>query len=287
MTSCALFVELWQADERAGPSCPPARDLFDPQVGSKSATAVSSCDRPAGASTARRSRRRSAPEASTPCTFPASMFRVVGWWASSKRSISAQFCRTPWCFLVFRERTNALARANEAAPERRATSLRIASLARFSVYLSIGTLTRLVGAKTPPRVACVGGADDWCYEIGGAGAPEPTSSWGAAADAMCPRGLHPLSARCSICAYSREGGPRQHGGVSRLFSPPVSRESPPPAPIDAFRRFELACFEAEAVARHALIVLLSLSIAAHDLALIEALAQALRDRGLVSPRASL
>ena len=69
------------------------------------------------------------------------------------------------------------------------------------------------------------------------------------------------------------------------FSPPSSaprRTPPPPAPVSAFGRFEGACFEAEPGAPHALIVFYRSIYLAGDLAPIEALAQALRDKGFAT-----
>ena len=62
----------------------------------------------------------------------------------------------------------------------------------------------------------------------------------------------------------------------------AAASSPPPAPVDAFGRFERACFEAERGAPHALIVFYRSIYLANDLAPIEALARALRDKGLAT-----
>ena len=57
---------------------------------------------------------------------------------------------------------------------------------------------------------------------------------------------------------------------------------PPPAPVSAFGRFEGACFEAEPGAPQALIVFYRSIYLANDLAPIESLARALRDKGFAA-----
>ena len=56
--------------------------------------------------------------------------------------------------------------------------------------------------------------------------------------------------------------------------------APPPVPVSAFGRFDAACFEAGPGAARALIVFYRSIYLANDLAPIEALARALRDKGL-------
>ncbi|HEX9168839.1 MAG TPA: cobaltochelatase subunit CobN, partial [Roseiarcus sp.] len=62
----------------------------------------------------------------------------------------------------------------------------------------------------------------------------------------------------------------------------AAADAPPPVPVAAFGRFEGACLEAKPGAPHALIVFYRSIYLANDLAPIESLAQALRDKGLAT-----
>src|SRR6202044_2438206 len=87
-----------------------------------------------------------------------------------------------------------------------------------------------------------------------------------------------------IWRYFDEGGPHNMAACLAFFAFEVgsAKTPPPPAPVSAFGRFEGACFEAEPGAPQALIVFYRSIYLANDLAPIEALARALRDKGLAT-----
>ena len=87
-----------------------------------------------------------------------------------------------------------------------------------------------------------------------------------------------------IWRYFDEGGPHNMAACLAFFASELggAADAPPPAPVSAFGRFEGACFAAEPDAPHALIVFYRSIYLVSDLAPIEALAQALRDKGFAT-----
>jgi len=187
---------------------------------------------------------------------------------------------------------NALARAYEAGPEPRPT-LRIASLAALRHPFSIDLYLERVCARARLVVARVlGGADYWRYGVDELAALARRNGVKLAllpGDRRRDARLDQASTLDShavqrIWRYFDEGGPRNMAACLAFFAAEIgaATNSPPPAPVDAFGRFERACFEAEPGAPHALIVFYRSIYLANDLAPIEALAQALRDKGLAT-----
>ena len=187
---------------------------------------------------------------------------------------------------------NALARAYEAAPEPRPT-LRIASLAALRHPFSIDLYLERVCARARLVVARVlGGADYWRYGVDELAALARRSDIKLAllpGDRRRDARLDQASTLGSdavqrIWRYFDEGGPYNMAACLAFFAAEIgaAANSPPPAPVDAFGRFERACFEAERGAPRALIVFYRSIYLANDLAPIEALAQALRDKGLAT-----
>jgi cobaltochelatase CobN len=187
---------------------------------------------------------------------------------------------------------NALARAYEAAPEPRPT-LRIASLAALRHPFSIDLYLERVCARARLVVARVlGGADYWRYGVDELAALARRSHIKLAllpGDRRRDARLDQASTLGSdavqrIWRYFDEGGPYNMAACLAFFAAEIgaAANSPPPAPVDAFGRFERACFEAERGAPRALIVFYRSIYLANDLAPIEALAQALRDKGLAT-----
>src|SRR5271163_3682811 len=187
---------------------------------------------------------------------------------------------------------NALARAYEAAPEPRPT-LRIASLASLRHPFSIDLYLERVCARARLVVARVlGGADYWRYGVDELAALARRSGVKLAllpGDRRRDARLDEASTAGSdavqrIWRYFDEGGPENMAACLACFAAEIGAAAgaPPPAPVRAFGRFEGACFEAEPGAPHALIVFYRSIYLANDLAPIEALAQALRDKGLAT-----
>ena len=187
---------------------------------------------------------------------------------------------------------NALARAYEAAPEPRPT-LRIASLAALRHPFSIDLYLERVCARARLVVARVlGGADYWRYGVDELAALARRSHIKLAllpGDRRRDARLDEASTLGSdavqrIWRYFDEGGPYNMAACLAFFAAEIgaATNAPPPAPVDAFGRFERACFEAEPGAPHALIVFYRSIYLANDLAPIEALAQALRDKGFAT-----
>jgi cobaltochelatase CobN len=85
-----------------------------------------------------------------------------------------------------------------------------------------------------------------------------------------------------IWRYFDEGGPDNMGACLRFLAFEIggTPSAPPPVSISAFGRFDAACFEAGPKAPRALIVFYRSIYLANDLAPIEKLARALRDKGL-------
>ncbi len=187
---------------------------------------------------------------------------------------------------------NALARAYEAAPEPKPT-LRIASLAALRHPFSIDLYLERVCARARLVVARVlGGADYWRYGVDELAALARRSGVKLALLPGDRRGDARLDEASTLGAdavheiwrYFDEGGPRNMASCLAFFSAEIGAATspPPPAPVSAFGRFEGACFEAEPGAPQALIVFYRSIYLANDLAPIELLARALRDKGFAA-----
>jgi cobaltochelatase CobN len=187
---------------------------------------------------------------------------------------------------------NALARAYEAAPEPGPT-LRIASLAALRHPFSIDLYLERVCARARLVVARVlGGADYWRYGVDELAALARRTGVKLAllpGDRRRDQRLDEASTLASdtvhrIWRYFDEGGPENMAACLASFAAEIgaAASAPPPAPVSAFDRFEPACFEAEPGAPRALIVFYRSIVLAGDVAPIEALAQALRDKGLAT-----
>ena len=187
---------------------------------------------------------------------------------------------------------NALARAYEAAPDPKPT-LRIASLAALRHPFSIDLYLERVCARARLVVARVlGGADYWRYGVDELAALARRSGVKVAllpGDRRSDARLDEASTLGSdavheIWRYFDEGGPRNMASCLAFFSAEIGAATspPPPAPVSAFGRFEGACFEAEQGAPQALIVFYRSIYLANDLAPIESLARALRDKGFAA-----
>jgi cobaltochelatase CobN len=184
---------------------------------------------------------------------------------------------------------NALARAYEAAAEPKPT-LRIASLAALRHPFSIDLYLERVCARARLVVARVlGGADYWRYGVDELAALARRSGVKMAllpGDRRSDARLGEAStlgadAVHKIWRYFDEGGPRNMASCLAFFASEIgaATSAPPPASVSAFGRFEGACFEAEPGAPQTLIVFYRSIYLANDLAPIESLALALRDKG--------
>jgi cobaltochelatase CobN len=185
---------------------------------------------------------------------------------------------------------NALAHAYEAFPEPK-PSLRIASLAAlrhpFSVDLyleSVCALAKLVVVRV------LGGADYWRYGVDELSALARRNDVKLAllpgdrrrdarldeASTVEPRAVE------QIWRYFDEGGPDNMAACLAFLAFEIggAAAAAPPVSISAFGRFGAACFEADPNRPRALIVFYRSIYLANDLAPIEALARALRDKGL-------
>src|SRR5271170_5338219 len=187
---------------------------------------------------------------------------------------------------------NALARAYEAGPEPRPT-LRIASLAALRHPFSIDLYLERVCARAKLVVARVlGGADYWRYGVDELKALACRSNVKLAllpGDRRRDARLEEASTLGSdavqrIWRYFDEGGPRNMASCLAFFASELgaATKAPPPAPVSAFGRFEGACIEAGPGAAQALIIFYRSIYLAGDLAPIEALARALRDKGFAT-----
>src|SRR5271166_387797 len=187
---------------------------------------------------------------------------------------------------------NALARAYEAGPGPKPT-LRIASLAALRHPFSIDLYLERVCARARLVVARVlGGADYWRYGVDELAALARRSGVKLAllpGDRRRDARLDEASTLDSeavhqVWRYFDEGGPRNMAACLTYLAAEIGAAAgaPPPVPVRAFGRFEGACFEAETGAPHALIVFYRSVYLANDLAPIESLAQALRDKGLAT-----
>jgi cobaltochelatase CobN len=187
---------------------------------------------------------------------------------------------------------NALARAYETAPEPRPT-LRIASLAALRHPFSIDLYLERVCANAKLVVARVlGGADYWRYGVDELAA---LSRRRGVKLALLPGDRRPdarLDAASTlgsgavqqIWRYFGEGGAQNMAACLAWFAAEIGAAAvaPPPAPVSAFGCFDGACFEAGPSAPHALIVFYRSMVLADDVAPIEALAGALRDKGFAT-----
>ena len=187
---------------------------------------------------------------------------------------------------------NALARAYDAVPAPKPT-LRIASLAALRHPFSIDLYLERVCARAKLVVARVlGGADYWRYGV------DELRRWLAAAmsnSRFCRGTGAAISAwkkppRSRATRFSGSGAISTKAALDNMaaclafFASELgaATDAPPPAPVAAFGRFEDACFEAGPGAAQALIVFYRSIYLAGDLAPIEALAGALRDKGFAT-----
>jgi len=187
---------------------------------------------------------------------------------------------------------NALARAYGAVREPKPT-LRIASLAALRHPFSIDLYLETVCARAKLVVARVlGGADYWRYGVDELAALARRRDVKLAllpGDRRWDKRLEEAStlggeAVKRIWRYFDEGGPHNMAACLSFFASELggAADASTPAPVSAFGRFEGACFAAAPAAPHALIVFYRSIYLAGDLAPIEALALALRDKGFAT-----
>ena len=187
---------------------------------------------------------------------------------------------------------NALARAHAAIPEPK-PKLRLASLAPLRHPFSIDLYLERVCARAKLVVARVlGGADYWRYGV------DELAALGRRSEiklALLPGDRRkdprldeastlPSDAVHRIWRYFDEGGPQNMAACLASFAAEIGAAAgaPPPAPVAVFGRFEDGCFDAGPGAPRALIVFYRSIYLANDLAPIESLAQALRDRSFAT-----
>jgi len=184
---------------------------------------------------------------------------------------------------------NALARAYDAFSEPKPT-LRIASLAALRHPFSVDLYLEKVCARAKLVVARVlGGADYWRYGVDELSALTGRSDLKLAllpGDRRRDARLDEAStlgpdAVLQIWRYFDEGGPENMAACLAFLASEIggAAAAPPPVPVSAFGCFDAACFEAGPGAARALIVFYRSIYLANDLAPIEALARALRDKG--------
>ena len=184
---------------------------------------------------------------------------------------------------------NALARAYDAFPEPKPT-LRIASLAALRHPFSVDLYLERVCARAKLAVVRVlGGADYWRYGVDELRALARHSGVKLAllpGDRRRDARLDEAStldpdAVLQIWRYFDEGGPNNMAACLAFLASEIGATTTagPPVSVSAFGRFEAACFEAGPDAAGALIVFYRSIYLANDLAPIEALARALRDKG--------
>src|ERR1700722_10036118 len=183
---------------------------------------------------------------------------------------------------------NALARAYDAFREPK-PSLRIASLAALRHPFSVDLYLEKVCARAKLVVARVlGGADYWRYGVDELSALARRRGVKLAllpGDRRRDARLDEAStldpeAVPQIWRYFDEGGPENMGACIAFLASEIGGAAavPPPVSVSAFGRFDAACFEAGPDAAYALIVFYRSIYLANDLAPIEALARALRDK---------
>jgi cobaltochelatase CobN len=184
---------------------------------------------------------------------------------------------------------NALARAYDAFPEPKPT-LRIASLAALRHPFSVDLYLERVCARAKlVAVRVLGGADYWRYGVDELRALARRSDLKLAllpGDRRRDARLDEASTLASdavlqIWRYFDEGGPDNMAACLAFLASEIGGAGavPPPVPVSAFGRFDAACFEAGPDSARALIVFYRSIYLANDLAPIEALARALRDKG--------
>jgi len=187
---------------------------------------------------------------------------------------------------------NAIARTYEAAPEPK-PSLRIASLAALRHPFSIDLYLERVCAPARLVVARVlGGADYWRYGVDELAALARKTGVKLAllpGDRRRDARLDEASTLAGdavhrIWRYFDEGGPENMAACLAFFAAEIgaAADAPPPAPVSVFGLFQRASFEAEPGAPRALIVFYRSILLAGDVAPIEALARALRGKGLAT-----
>jgi cobaltochelatase CobN len=187
---------------------------------------------------------------------------------------------------------NALARAYDSVAEPKPT-LRIASLAALRHPFSVDLYLEKVCAGAKLVVARVlGGADYWRYgldELKALARRSEVKLALLAGDRRRDARLDEAStidpdAILQIWRYFDEGGPENMGACLAFFAHlvGVAIEPPPPVPVSAFGRFGGASFEAGPDAARALIVFYRSIYLANNLRPIEALARALREKGLAT-----
>ncbi len=185
---------------------------------------------------------------------------------------------------------NSLARAYEAFPEPK-PSLRIASLGALRHPFSVDLYLHKVCARAKLVVVrALGGADYWRYGVDELSALARRSRVKLAllpGDRRRDARLDETStldpeAVLQIWRYFDEGGPDNMVACLAFlaFEIGATTSAPPPVPVSAFGRFDAGCLEPGPDAARALIVFYRSIYLANDLAPIEALARALRDKGL-------
>jgi cobaltochelatase CobN len=184
---------------------------------------------------------------------------------------------------------NALVCAYDGFPGSKPT-MRVASLAALRHPFSVDLYLEKVCAPAKLVVARVlGGADYWRYGVDELQALARRSGVKLAllpGDRRRDARLDEAStldpdAVLQIWRYFDEGGPDNMAACLTFFAFEIggAAAAPPPVPVSAFGRFDAACFEAGPGAARALIVFYRSIYLANDLAPIQALARALRDKG--------
>jgi cobaltochelatase CobN len=184
---------------------------------------------------------------------------------------------------------NVLAHAYDGLPAPK-PSLRIASLAALRHPFSVDLYLEKVCARAKLVVACVlGGADYWRYGVDELSALARRSGLKLAllpGDRRRDGRLDEAStldpgAALQIWRYFDEGGPENMMACLAFLASQIgaTTRAPPPVPVSAFGRFDAACLKAGQGAARALIVFYRSIYLANDLEPIEALAQALHDKG--------
>ena len=188
---------------------------------------------------------------------------------------------------------NALARAYDAFPEPKPT-LKDRFARGVALIRSRSTSIWKGCARAPSWWSCACLAE----RIIGAMASTNSARWraGATSNWRCCRGIG-AATRASmrprrstgdavdeIWRYFDEGGPDNMAACLTFLACEigVAADAPPPVSVSAFGRFDGACFDAGPGAARALIVFYRSIYLANDLAPIEALARALRDKGLTT-----
>jgi cobaltochelatase CobN len=186
---------------------------------------------------------------------------------------------------------NALSFAYEAEPDPKPT-LRLASLAALRHPYAIDLYLERVCARAKLIVARIlGGADYWRYGVDELatlarrrGVKLALLPGDRRPDArLAEVSTLPPGSVAEIWRYFDEGGPDNMAGALAFLAAELgsARRVPGPSPVEAFGRYERASFDA-AHAPQALIVFYRSVYLANDVAPIDALAQALNERGLAT-----